>query len=312
MEKPTEFKRIRVSLIDPSPFAIRRRKDPQLLEGSIRKFGLQSPVKVRPKPQGRFEIIFGDRRLGEAKELGLKEIDVIIEAADDATALLEHIIENVARKNFNAIEEAEAFQRLRKLHYTNMMIARLVGKAPGVITNRLALLRLPSIVQEYIIQDKIAATTAQRIAQIVPTAFQESTARTIVEQGFDYYQSVAYLEALREENKVQELERSLTPKSKADTSKSKRLRKKIVDNSREQTREKLEEAISIEALNIGTLEIWKLAVRIQPRVGHYGRQLFTSKEKIIEALRRDLERLTQPNSARLPTTQTQVALLRLA
>ena len=70
-------------------------------------------------------------------------------------------------------------------------------------------------------------------------------------------------------------------------------KKKLFDVERKQVTENLEEAISIEAMNIGTLEIWKLAVRIQPRIGHFGQHLFTSKEKIIEALRRDLEKLTQ-------------------
>jgi hypothetical protein len=46
-------------------------------------------------------------------------------------------------------------------------------------------------------------------------------------------------------------------------------------------------------MSIGTMEIWKLAVGIQPRIGHYGPHVFTSKERIIEALRKDLEKLTQ-------------------
>ncbi|MGP8070033.1 MAG: ParB/RepB/Spo0J family partition protein, partial [Candidatus Bathyarchaeia archaeon] len=215
MDKPTEILQIPVRLIDPSPFAIRQRRDAQLLGGSMRKFGVQSPVKVRPKPHGRYEIIFGDRRLEEAKRLGLKTIDTIIEKADDRTALLEHVIENVARQDFLPLEEADAFQRLRKLGYNNARIAKLVGKSPGIITNRLALLKLPSTVQEWITGDKISATIAQRIAQIVPSASQESTARTIVEARFDNYQSIAYLEALTEENRLQKLEQHyVTPESK--------------------------------------------------------------------------------------------------
>jgi len=295
MDKPTEIKQIPVRLIDPSPFAIRQRKDAQLLGGSMRKFGLQSPVKVRPKPHGRYEIIYGDRRLEEAKRLGLKKIDTIIEKADDRTALLEHIVENCARQDFLPLEEADAFQRLRKLGYNNERIAKLVGKSSAIVTNRLALLRLPPTVQEYIAGDKISATIAQRIAQIVPSKSQESTARTIVEARFDNYQAVAYLEALTEENRLQKLEQShVTPESKLANPGLHAAAKKLVEIERKQVKENLEEAISIEAMNIGNLEIWKLAQRIQPRIGHFSRQLFVSKEKIIEALRKDLEKLTQP------------------
>jgi ParB family chromosome partitioning protein len=295
MDKPTDFKQIPVRLIDPSPFAIRQRRDAQLLGGSMRKFGLQSPVKVRPKAHGRYEIIFGDRRLEEAKKLGLKQINAIVEKADDRTALLEHVIENVARQDFLPLEEADAFQRLRKLGYNNERIAKLVGKHPSIVTNRLALLKLPPTVQGYIAGDKISATIAQRIAQIVPSKSQESAARTIVESRFDNYQAVAYLEALTEENRLQKLEQShVTPESKLVHPALHAAAKKLVEIERRQVKEKLEEAISIEAMNIGNLEIWKLAQRIQPRIGHFGRHLFTSKEKIIEALRKDLEKLTQP------------------
>jgi ParB family chromosome partitioning protein len=298
MDKPTEIKQIPLRLIDPSPFAIRQRRNPQLLGGSMRKFGLQSPVKVRPKAHGRYEIIFGDRRLEEAKRLGLKQINAIVEKADDRTALLEHVIENVARQDFLPLEEAEAFRRLRKLGYNNERIAKLVGKSPGVIPNRLALLRLPPTVQEYLTGNKITVVTAQRIAQIVPNASQESTARTIVERGFDNYQAAAYLEALTEENRLQKLEQShVTPESKLANPALHAAAKKLVDIERKQVRENLEEAISIEAVNIGNLEIWKLAQRIQPRIGHFGRHLFTSKEKIIEALRKDLEKLTEPKQS---------------
>ncbi len=286
MNKPTDFKRIRIGLIDPSPFAIRRRKEPDLLGGSIRRFGVQSPVKVRPQAKGRYEIIFGDRRLEEAKRLGVKEINAIIERVDDNTALLQHIVENCARKDFNPIEEAEAFRRLRKLGYSNERIAKLVGKSPTLIPNRLGLLKLPEQVQKYVTEDKLSTAIAQRIPQIVPFKFQTDVANTIVERHLNGYEAAAYIAALEEKRKVNKITGLMSPELK---------RKPAVKEGLEKIHQgieaKLKDAFAVDAMNITSLKIWKLAVRIQPRIGSYNR-LYISKEKIIQALKEDLEALT--------------------
>lgn len=293
MNKPTEFKRISVRLIDPSPFGIRRKKDAQLLEGSMRKFGLQSPVKVRPKAQGRFEIIFGDRRLEEAKKLRLKEIDVIVEKVDDSTALLEHVIENCVRKDFDPVEEAIAYQKLKKIGYSTINVAKLVGKSPPLVSNRLALLKLPQTVQEYIIEERLAPVLAQRISQTIPPKFQEHVAKTIVDNHYEYFQGHAYIDALSEQYELEKVSAGFTVKAENPDMPEIDV-KEVLDRRRTVIEEKLKGAFAVDATNIGNLEIWKLAIRIQPKIGAYSQYLFMGKEKIIEALRKDLERLTYP------------------
>lgn len=162
-----EFKRIETRLIDNSPFGIRRRKEPGELGGSMKKLGLLSPIRVRPKGT-RFENIFGDRRLDEAKKLGLKTIDAIVDPVNDREALLEHIVENCSRKDFNPMEEADAFQRLREIGYTVESVAKLLGKSTAHISARMALRRLPEKVQLYVAQGKLKVSLAQLIVKVCP------------------------------------------------------------------------------------------------------------------------------------------------
>jgi ParB family transcriptional regulator, chromosome partitioning protein len=285
VKNPTDLKRIPVNRIDFSPWGIRRRKDSHSLSGSIRKFGVLSPIKVRPKPNGRYEVIFGDRRLAEEQALGHKEVDAIIERADDTNALLEHIVENLARKDLNPIEQADAFQKLRHLHYTSKSIGGLIGKSEAYVLSYLALLKLPLAVQEFVSSGKLGSGMAKRIAYLVAPSLQEQVATTIVKNQYDSYQAEAFMQALTEHKQLDTITKGFLP----DADKRYPELKRDIEKAHGTIEEKLRDTFSTDATNIGALQIWKLATRIQPRIGFYGKHLYTSKEKIIQALQEDLE-----------------------
>jgi ParB family chromosome partitioning protein len=284
MKNPTDLKRIPVNRIDFSPWGIRRKRKSYSLAGSIRKFGVQSPIKVRPKPNGRYEVIFGDRRLSEEKALGHKEVNAIIERVDDTNALLEHIIENCARENLNPVEQADAFRRLRNLHYPCKSIAKLVGKSESYVTSCLVLLKLPPAVQEFVVTGKLGSDMAKRIAFLVAPKLQEHVATTIVENHYDSYQAMAFMQALTEHRNLDRLTEHFLPEDKRRPE-----LKRDIEKAHGDIEEKLKDTFSTNATNIGILQIWKLARQIQPRIGYYGKQLYTSREKIIQALQEDLD-----------------------
>lgn len=76
------------------------------LRDSIKEGGQQVPVLVRRAPEkGRFEIIYGRRRLRACRELGIK-VKANVQDLDDATALLAKGLENAARRNLSFYEKA--------------------------------------------------------------------------------------------------------------------------------------------------------------------------------------------------------------
>ena len=76
------------------------------LKSSIKDGGQQVPVLVRrATTEGRFEIIYGRRRLRACRELGLK-VRANVQDLDDATALLAKGLENAARRNLSFYEKA--------------------------------------------------------------------------------------------------------------------------------------------------------------------------------------------------------------
>jgi ParB/RepB/Spo0J family partition protein len=312
MKKPAEFKRIPISQIDSSPFGIRREK-PHTLVNSIRDQGLLSPIMVRPKENGRFEVIYGDRRLEDGKRAGLVEIDAQIRHMNSHEALVAHVTENLVRKDFNAIEEAHAYKALKKIGYKGKGIAKLVGKSEGLVASRLALLSLPEKVQEYVASGKLKVVLAQLIAHGVPTKFQQHVADTILEKNYEYYQALSYVESLRERFRLDKIagswdeshpgihrEGSVTLQDVKAPATVREEKKKVVghrprdlfDERHEQIRERLEQALGADALNLGSLQIWRLAELLQPKLRAYSR-LYAERWKVAKALREDLELVEQ-------------------
>src|SRR5260370_5204 len=107
---------VSIGLIDTSPYQPRSKFREGALEElsrSIQKSGIIQPVIVRPV-KGRFQLIAGERRWRAAQRAGLQAVPAIFKDVPDELALEMTLIENIQREDLNPIEEARAFDRLRK------------------------------------------------------------------------------------------------------------------------------------------------------------------------------------------------------
>ena len=90
------------------PTQPRRYFDPKKLEElslSIKELGILEPLIVRPRPDGNYELIAGERRFKAALLAGLEEVPVVIKEMDDDTVKQVQLIENLQREDLNAYEE---------------------------------------------------------------------------------------------------------------------------------------------------------------------------------------------------------------
>ncbi|MBP0482149.1 plasmid partitioning protein RepB [Sagittula salina] len=97
------------------------------LRASIAEGGQQVPILVRRAPtDGRFQVIYGRRRLQACRELGIKVRANVQDLSDDA-ALLAKGLENAARRNLSFYERARFAAVIQRLGYDNTTARKVLG-----------------------------------------------------------------------------------------------------------------------------------------------------------------------------------------
>jgi len=108
-----------IDLIDVHP-QVRRHFDPEKLEAlrlSILDDGVRDAVMVRPTENGRYDLVFGERRLQASKLARRTQIPAVIRELDDQRARELQIQENQLHEQLTAIEQAEAGVTLLADHW---------------------------------------------------------------------------------------------------------------------------------------------------------------------------------------------------
>src|SRR5437899_984850 len=143
---------ISLELIDPNPYQTRRKiKEETLneLAESIRASGVVQPVVLRPGPNGRYQLVAGERRWLASRRAGKTSVPAVIRQISDEQAMEITIIENLQREDLNPMEQARALERLsREFNLTQEQIASRTGKDRASIANFIRLLKLPPTVQD--------------------------------------------------------------------------------------------------------------------------------------------------------------------
>ena len=122
------------------------------LTNSIKEHGLLEPIVVRKSGNDRYEIVAGERRWRASQKAGLKEVLVVVKDVSPAKAFELALVENVQREDLNAVELAEALDRMvKELGYTQEELAKRVGKDRTTIANSLRLLKLPARVRQMVV-----------------------------------------------------------------------------------------------------------------------------------------------------------------
>jgi len=127
----------------------------QELMQSIEEIGLLSPIKVRTMDNGRYKIIYGNRRYKACKTLGRRTIPCIVSTVtNELDIYLEQIAENLTREGFSPIEEAEAFNKLLndpKFTSSTKYLSSKLGKPEAYIKNKIELLKFGQAVKKLIV-----------------------------------------------------------------------------------------------------------------------------------------------------------------
>lgn len=152
------------------------------LAASIREHGILQPLIVTPHGDA-FQIIAGERRYQAARRAGLQMVPVIIREAGEQERLELGLVENLQRLDLNALEEAEAYQRLAdEFNLTQERIAQRVGKSRSYIANTIRLRGLPQDAKEAIRKGLISEGHAKVLLSLESDAEQLAFLHTVINQ----------------------------------------------------------------------------------------------------------------------------------
>ena len=195
------FREIRLDQIVPNPKQPRREfAEAELLELqlSLQSSGLLQPIAVRPRTDGRFELIAGERRFRAAGRLGWTSIPAIVRDVSDEQLLSLALVENLQREDLNPIEEAEGYRQLiNEFGLAHQQVAQAVGKERSTITNALRLLALPEDVQGLVRDGSLTLGHARALLGVPSGTSISELARKVVVQRL----SVREVERLVQEAK---------------------------------------------------------------------------------------------------------------
>jgi ParB family chromosome partitioning protein len=159
--------RINIDNITPNPFQPRidfEKESLLELTESIKEHGVIQPITVRKIGRDNFQIISGERRYQACKIAKISEIPCYIRIANDEEMLEMAIVENIQRKNLNAIEIGLSYQRLiDECNLTHEQLSIKLSKNRSTISNFLRLLKLPVEVQKALRDSKITMGHARAL-----------------------------------------------------------------------------------------------------------------------------------------------------
>lgn len=189
-----ELKYLDPHMLEPDPDGIREEAgDVAGLASTIAEQGLLQPLGVVAIGEGRYRVVYGNRRRAAAVELGLTRVPCVLLDSDDVSLVVQQLIENVQRQDLNDMEQARAFARLRvhlveqrgKLPETELdeAVGQTVGLTGRTIRRYLGLLDLPDEVQQLIRRGDLSVTQAQHLRRIANSRTQIELARAAAEEG---------------------------------------------------------------------------------------------------------------------------------
>jgi ParB family chromosome partitioning protein len=182
-----ELLHLPVETIHPNPRQPRKRFEPEAAEGlaaSVRLQGVLQPVVVRRRSEGGFELIAGERRLRAARSAGIPTLPALVRDVEDKDSLLLGLVENVAREQLSAVEEARAYASLvDEFELSLGDVAERVGRSKSAVSNRLRLLELPEEVLWMLARGELSEGHARAVLSLQDDEARRRLARRIVNEG---------------------------------------------------------------------------------------------------------------------------------
>lgn len=190
---------LRVDEIALNPEQPRSRVDEATLRelsASIKAQGVVQPIVVRPREEGGFWLVAGERRLRATMLAGSERIPAVIRELSSRDAVAVALVENIQREDLSAIDEARSVQRLiSEFGLTHDEAGSALGRSRPAISNLLRLLDLREDVQEMVNGGRLEMGHARALLSLEPEA-QTRCAEEVLARGLTVRKTEALVRQL--------------------------------------------------------------------------------------------------------------------
>ena len=180
-----EVVEIKISDIEPmlnQPRKVFDQKKLEELAASIKENGVIQPILVVKNENG-YTIVAGERRWRASKLAGLEKVPVIIKDYTDTKKKQVALIENIQREDLNIIEVAQALKELMDMEGYNVAdVSRVTGKSLSGVSNTMRLLKLPTVIQDKVLDGKLVEGQARALLAVEDEQEQIRIADKIIEK----------------------------------------------------------------------------------------------------------------------------------
>ena len=185
------LQQIPIDQIDPNPLQPRSVFDAGKLAElaqSIRANGIIQPL-ILQRTGDRYQMVAGERRWRAARLAGLKEVPAVIQEFASERLLEIALIENIQREDLNAVEVAQALDRLsREYHLTHEEIGQRTGKDRSTVSNFVRLLNSPPEIQLLVAEHRLGMGHARALLAVHDEQEQVEIANRAAAQGLSVRQ----------------------------------------------------------------------------------------------------------------------------
>lgn len=197
-EQTSDLRNIARTSIIADPDQPRRHFDDEALEelaASIKEHGIIQPIVVTPVGDGQFQIVAGERRWRASAIAGLEKVPAIVRTLTEQHKLELALIENLQRRDLNALETATAYLKLHtQFNLTYEEIGhRVGGKAVSTISNVMRLLHLPTDAKQALVEGYISEGHARQILALGDADAQSQLLTFILKEGWSVRKAEQYV-----------------------------------------------------------------------------------------------------------------------
>lgn len=209
------FAMLPIAYISPNANQPRKDFEPEALAElaeSIKALGVVQPITVKRIDHNKYELISGERRYRASKMAGLDEMPAYIRVVNDQEILEMALIENIQRRDLNAIEIANSYSRLIvEFNLTHQQLSERVGKKRSVVTNYLRLLKLDPAIQSDVKKGLLSMGHARALAGLQDLAVMSMIHQRIIHEGLSVRQAEDLVKQYNEP-KATQAQKPATPK----------------------------------------------------------------------------------------------------